>query len=74
MNPADHSKKTNYNITYETKVTKFKLSEYKYHILYTNEKETKYKAKETRYKMVIYKMMIHKMKNLKKTTKKISKL
>ena len=36
---------------------------------YTNEKETKYKAKETRYKMVIYKRMTHKMKNLKKKHK-----
>ena len=42
---------------------------------YTNEKETKYKAKETKYKMVIDKRMTHKMKNLKKSQRRqIAKL
>ena len=50
-----------------TKVTKFKLSEYKYMTYgkYTNEKGANYKANEIRYKMRIYKMT----KNLKKDTK-----
>ena len=79
LNPADHSKKTNYNITILHMRQKWQSSNWvntnMTYCKYTNEKETKYKAKETRYKMVIYKMMIHKMKNLKRTQRRqIAKL